>query len=84
MCNVRVNMSQGLYSRMVEWSIALLLVWPLCVGAALPEAFDAVHYDIDVTYDVARHIIEGVASCTAVWRGPHLLVDLYFFFRPTR
>lgn len=82
MGNVRINMSRGLYSRMLEWSIALLLAWPLCAWAALPEAFDAVHYDLDVTYDVATHTIKGVASCTAVWRGADPLVDLYFFLPP--
>ena len=52
-------MSQRLYSRMVEWSIALLLAWPLCVWAALPEAFEAVHYDLDVTYDDPVRPVEG-------------------------
>ena len=67
---------------MVGWGIALLLTWPLLVWAATPEAFEAVHYDLDVAYDAATHTLQGVVSCTAVWRGAHPLSELYFFLPP--
>ena len=82
MQHIRVSVFWGPYSRLIEWSIALLLIWPWLVWAAPPEGFDAVHYDLTVTYDAASHTLQGVASCTAVWRGAQPLVDLYFFLPP--
>jgi hypothetical protein len=64
------------------WGLAFLLTWPLLVWAATPTAFDAVHYDLDVHYDAATHTLQGIASCTAVWRGAQPLIDLYFFLQP--
>jgi len=64
------------------WGLAFLLTWPLLVWAATPTAFDAVHYDLDVHYDAAAHTLQGIASCTAVWRGAQPLVELYFFLPP--
>ena len=75
-------MSQGTYVRLVRWSLVLLLAWPILVRAATPDAFEAVHYHIDVTYDAPTHTLQGMAACTAVWRGPQPLVDLYFFLPP--
>ena len=75
-------MSQGIYGRLVGWSLVLLLAWPLLVWAATPDAFEAVHYHVDVTYDAAAHTLQGSISCTAVWRGPYPLGDLYFFLPP--
>ena len=70
------------YVRLMKWSLVLLLAWPILMLAATPDAFEAVHYHIDVTYDVTTHTLQGMASCTAVWRGPQPLVDLYFFLPP--
>ena len=64
------------------WSLALLLAWSLAAEASTPEAFHNVHYDLDVTYDVATHTIRGSIICTAVWRGAQPLVELYFFLPP--
>jgi hypothetical protein len=75
-------MSQGTYGRLVRWSLALLLAWPLCVWAASPDAFDGLHYHVDVTYDAATHTLQGSISCTAVWSGDIVLSDLYFFLPP--
>lgn len=66
----------------MRWSSTLLLLWPLLARAAPPGAFEAVHYDLVVTYDAARHTLQGIATCTAVWRGPQPLVELYFFLPP--
>src|ERR671924_358405 len=79
---IRGDMSQGTYGRLVGWSLVLLLVWPLLVWAATPDAFDAVHYNVDVTYDAATHTLQGSVSCAAVWRGAHPLAELYFFLPP--
>src|SRR5215475_9445243 len=79
---IRSHMSQTIYGRLMRWSLGLLLAWPLLVRAAAPDAFDAVHYHIDVTYDAATHTLQGVVSCTAVWRGTYPLSDLYFFLPP--
>ena len=75
-------MSQGTYGRLVGWSLALLLAWPLLVWATTPDAWDAVQYQLDVTYDAATHTLQGVLSCTARWRGDHPLAELYFFLPP--
>jgi hypothetical protein len=75
-------MSQGTYGRLVGWSLVLLLAWPLLVWAATPDAWDAVHYHVDVTYEAATHTLHGVVSCTAMWRGDHPLAELYFFLPP--
>ena len=75
-------MSQEIYGRLMMWSLVLLLAWPLLVWAATPDAFDAVHYHVDVTYDTATHTLQGVVSCTVVWRGDHGLGDVYFFLPP--
>jgi len=64
------------------WSLVLLLAWPLLVWAATPDTFEAVHYQVDVTYDAAAHTLQGVVSCTAIWRGTHPLDELYFFLPP--
>ena len=78
----RGHMSQGTYGRLVGWSLMLLLACPRLVWAATPDTFDAVHYHLDITYDAATHTLKGSVSCTAVWRGTHPLVDLYFFLPP--
>src|SRR5439155_19101075 len=75
-------MSQATYSRPVGWSLVLLLAWPLLVWAATPDAFEAVHYRVDVAYDATTHTLQGSLSCTAVWRGDQVLIDLYFFLPP--
>ena len=75
-------MSQGTYGRPMGWSLVLLLAWPLLVWAATPDTFEAVHYQVDVTYDAAAHTLQGVVSCTAIWRGTHPLDELYFFLPP--
>ena len=54
---IRGYMSQGTYSRPVAWSLVLLLAWPLLVWAASPDAFEAVHYRVDVAYDATTHKI---------------------------
>ena len=59
---IRGYMSQGTYGRLVGWSLVLLLAWPILVWAATPDAFDAVHYQVDVTYDAAAHTRSGQAS----------------------
>src|SRR5947209_19725038 len=64
------------------WGVALLLTCPLLIWAATPAAFEAVHYDLDVAYDAPTHTLQGVVSCTAVWRGAHPLIELYFFLPP--
>src|SRR5215510_4758365 len=75
-------MSQEIYGRLMRWGFVLLLAWPLLAWAATPDAFDAVHYHVDVTYDTATHTLRGIVSCTAVWRGTYPLDDLYFFLPP--
>jgi hypothetical protein len=75
-------MPQGTYGRLVRWSLVLLLAWPLHVWAVTPDAFDAVHYHVDVTYDAATHTLRGHLSCAAVWRGDQGLGELYFFLPP--
>jgi hypothetical protein len=52
------------------------------VWAVPPDAFDAVHYHVDVTYDAATHTLQGHLSCAAVWRGDQGLGELYFFLPP--
>src|SRR5947209_10448792 len=79
---IRGDMSQATYSRPVGWSLVLLLAWPLLVWAATPDAFDAVHYRVDVAYDATTHTLQGSISCTAVWRGDQVLSELYFFLPP--
>jgi hypothetical protein len=64
------------------WSLALLLVWSLLGEAAVPDAFEEARYHLDVAYDVATHTIRGHITCTAMWRGPQPLDDLYFFLPP--
>src|SRR5262245_5442602 len=78
----RGHISQGTYGRPLGWSLVLLLAWPFLVGAATPDAFEAVHYQADVTYDAAAHTLQGSLSCTAIWRGPYPLGELYFFLPP--
>ena len=75
-------MSQAISGRLMRWSLVLLLAWLPLVWAATPDAFDAVHYQVDVTYDAASHTLRGVVSCTAVWRGTDPLGELYFFLPP--
>src|SRR5262245_781193 len=75
-------MSQGTYGCLVGWSLALLLAWPCLVWAVSPDAFDAVQYRLDVTYDSATHTLQGSVACTTVWRGEHPLAALYFFLPP--
>src|SRR5215510_14438758 len=79
---IRVHMSQEIYGRLMRWSFVLLLAWPLLAWAATPDAFDAVRYHVDVTYDTATHTLRGIVSCMAVWRGTYPLDDLYFFLPP--
>src|SRR5215217_3160267 len=79
---IRGDMSQGTYGRLMGWSLVLLLAWPLLVWAATPDALDAVHYHVDVTYDATTHTLHGSLSCTAVWRGTQPLGELYFFLPP--
>src|SRR5215471_12639192 len=64
------------------WGIVLLLTRPLLVWAAPPLAFEAVHYNLDVTYDAPTHTLQGVVSCTAVWQGADPLSEVYFFLPP--
>jgi hypothetical protein len=75
-------MSRRTYGRPASWSLVLLLAWPLLVWATTPDAFEAVHYHVDVTYDATAHTLQGIATCTAVWRGPYPLSDLYLFLPP--
>src|SRR5262249_44408452 len=69
-------------SSIVGWSVVLFLPWPQLVWAVPPMAFDAVHYNLDVTYDVPTHTLHGVVSCTAVWQGADPLIEVYFFPPP--
>src|SRR6187200_137993 len=78
----RGHMSQGIYGRPAGWSLVLLFAWPLLVWAATPDALDAVHYHVDVTYDATTRTLHGSLSCTAVWRGTSPLGELYFFLPP--
>src|SRR5437773_12045161 len=80
---IRGHMSQGTYGRLMRWSLVLLLAWPLLAWAATPDALDAVHYHVDVTYDAATHTLHGSISCTAIGRGAHPLAELYFLLPPT-
>jgi len=64
------------------WGVALLLTWPLLTWATMPEAFEAVHYDLEVAYDATTHTLQGVVTCTATWHGGPALLDLYFFLPP--
>jgi hypothetical protein len=52
-------------------------------GRATPqEAFQAVHYHLDVSLDVAARTLRGQVSFTAVWQGEQPLTVLYFFLPP--
>ena len=82
MQQIRVSGSRGTYGRLMRWGIVLLLLWPVLAWAAPAAAFDAVHYDLAVTYDAASHTLQGIATCTALWRGAQPLVDVYFFLPP--
>jgi hypothetical protein len=62
--------------------LAGLLVWPMAGGAVTPEAFQAVHYQLEVTYDPTAWTIQGQVTFTAVWQGIEPLTVLYFFLPP--
>lgn len=67
---------------MLPLGMLLWLLWPCLVQAAPPEAFEHVHYALDVTYDAAAHTLQGQVTVTAVWRGAQPLTELYFFLPP--
>lgn len=52
---------------------------PAVVWSMPQNAFEAVHYRLDVTYDPTAHSIHGQVSVSAVWQGAQPLTALYFF-----
>jgi Peptidase family M1 domain/Omp85 superfamily domain len=62
--------------------LAGLLVWPMAGRAATPEAFQEVHYQLEVTYDATARTIQGQVTFTAVWQDAEPLTGLYFFLPP--
>jgi hypothetical protein len=52
-------------------------------GLAAPEeAFQAVHYRLEVTLDTTARTLRGQVAFTAVWQGEQPLTVLYFFLPP--
>ena len=51
------------------WCV-LCLMWSLPGWAMVHDAFHAVQYNLDVTYDAAARTIRGHVSMNAIWRGP--------------
>ncbi len=70
------------YGRMVTLGLALFLVWPGLVLATTPEAFEAVHYDLEMTYEGRSPTLQGRVTLTATWHGPQPLTDLFCFLPP--
>jgi hypothetical protein len=62
--------------------LTLLLTSPLPGWTATQEAFQAVHYRLEVTYDAAAHTIQGQTAFSATWQGPEPLTALHFFLPP--
>lgn len=62
--------------------LVCLLICPTSGWAATHEAFQAVHYSLEVTYDAVAGTLQGQVSFTAIWHGPHPLTALYFFLPP--
>ena len=61
----------------------MLLLGCLTPGwSAAQEAFEAVHYQLDVRLDTATRTLQGHVSFTAVWQGEQPLTMLYFFLPP--
>ena len=50
--------------------------------SAAQEAFEAVHYQLDVRLDTATRTLQGQVTFTAVWQGEEPLTMLYFFLPP--
>ncbi len=63
------------------WCV-LCLMWSLPGWAMVHDAFHAVQYNLDVTYDAAARTIRGHVSMNAIWRGPQALTAVYFFLPP--
>ncbi|MGE3539700.1 MAG: hypothetical protein AB7N91_20005 [Candidatus Tectimicrobiota bacterium] len=75
-------MWQEQYSRTVRWVLLVFFLGPLQTWATTPEAFEAVRYALEVVYEETTQSLQGVVSCTAVWRGTEPLREVYFFLPP--
>ena len=62
--------------------VLVAVITPIAVWSMPQNAFESVHYRLDVTYDPATHSIRGQAAVSAVWQGPEPLTALYFFLPP--
>jgi hypothetical protein len=62
--------------------VVVALMTPAAVWSTPPNAFEAVHYRLEVTYDPAAYSIHGQVSVSAVWQGDQPLTALYFFLPP--
>jgi hypothetical protein len=73
------------WQRIWRWEViwlALLLALPISGWATTQEAFQAVRYRLEVTYDATARTIQGHTSFTAIWRGAPPLMAIYFFLPP--
>jgi hypothetical protein len=59
-----------------------MLACPRSGRAASQEAFEAVHYRLEVTLDPAARTLRGQVAFTAIWQGEQPLTALYFFLPP--
>ncbi len=65
------------------WLACLIGLTGLTPARAAPlEGFDAVRYQLDVTYDPDDQVIRGKATISTLWKGRSPLTDLYFFLPP--
>lgn len=62
--------------------LVLLFALPMSGWATAQEAFQAVRYRLEVTYDATARTIQGHASFTAIWHGDQPLTAIYFFLPP--
>ena len=62
--------------------VLVAVITPVAVWSTPRDAFESVHYRLNVTYDPAAHSIHGQASVSAVWQGAQPLTALYFFLPP--
>jgi hypothetical protein len=62
--------------------LGLVLGAPMSGQATPQEAFQAVHYHLEVTLDAAARTLQGRLSFSAVWHGEHALTVLHFFLPP--
>jgi hypothetical protein len=72
----------SIHKRNVLFCLALLYAWPLHTWAISQEAYEAIHYHLEVAYEAPRRTIRGQVSVSAIWRGLQPLTAVYFFLPP--